>query len=239
MRDDGRPRDQRPLQQAPDRAAATPVLAVERPDDRTTARCSDATFEVRARRDPRRRRASSAAARASWRSRSAARCPARGEVARARPSRAAALAARGDGGGHRLRPRRPQAQRDPADALRSAEPLGRLDRRSSRARRAQHARASAAWRATPIERFAVKTSSLRDADHHLSGGNQQKVVLGRCFALAPRRARAQRADPRDRRRRQERDLPADPGHGRGAAPAIADHLVRAARSCSGSPTGSS
>ena len=37
-----------------------------------------------------------------------------------------------------------------------------------------------------VERFRVKTSSLRASILHLSGGNQQKVVLGRCFALAPR-----------------------------------------------------
>ncbi len=36
-----------------------------------------------------------------------------------------------------------------------------------------------------VERFSVKTSSLRASILHLSGGNQQKVVLGRCFALAP------------------------------------------------------
>ena len=37
-----------------------------------------------------------------------------------------------------------------------------------------------------VERFRIKTSSLRASILHLSGGNQQKVVLGRCFALAPR-----------------------------------------------------
>jgi ribose transport system ATP-binding protein len=36
-----------------------------------------------------------------------------------------------------------------------------------------------------IERFGIKTSSLRASIVQLSGGNQQKVVLGRCFALAP------------------------------------------------------
>jgi ABC-type sugar transport system ATPase subunit len=36
-----------------------------------------------------------------------------------------------------------------------------------------------------VERFRVKTASLRTSIVHLSGGNQQKVVLGRCFALAP------------------------------------------------------
>jgi ABC-type sugar transport system ATPase subunit len=36
-----------------------------------------------------------------------------------------------------------------------------------------------------IRRFGVKASSLRSSIVQLSGGNQQKVVLGRCFALAP------------------------------------------------------
>ncbi len=38
---------------------------------------------------------------------------------------------------------------------------------------------------TAVDRFNVKTSSLRASIVHLSGGNQQKVVLGRCFALEP------------------------------------------------------
>jgi ABC-type sugar transport system ATPase subunit len=37
-----------------------------------------------------------------------------------------------------------------------------------------------------VARFGVKTPSLAASIVQLSGGNQQKVVLGRCFALAPR-----------------------------------------------------
>ena len=44
---------------------------------------------------------------------------------------------------------------------------------------------SSGWPSDAVERFRVKTSSLRASILHLSGGNQQKVVLGRCFALAP------------------------------------------------------
>jgi ABC-type sugar transport system ATPase subunit len=36
-----------------------------------------------------------------------------------------------------------------------------------------------------VARFGVKTPSLQAPIVQLSGGNQQKVVLGRCFALAP------------------------------------------------------
>ena len=36
-----------------------------------------------------------------------------------------------------------------------------------------------------VERFSIKAPSLRASILHLSGGNQQKVVLGRCFALDP------------------------------------------------------
>ena len=55
-----------------------------------------------------------------------------GEIARARRADPAALAARGDRRRDRLRPRGPQAQRDPADALGPAQPLGRLDCAGSR-----------------------------------------------------------------------------------------------------------
>ena len=36
-----------------------------------------------------------------------------------------------------------------------------------------------------VERFGVKTPSIRSPIVKLSGGNQQKVVLGRWFALSP------------------------------------------------------
>ena len=44
----------------------------------------------------------------------------------------------------------------------------------------------------------------------LSGGNQQKVLLGRWLESRLARARARRADPRRRRRRPRGDLPLDP-----------------------------
>ena len=39
---------------------------------------------------------------------------------------------------------------------------------------------------TTVRRFSVRTASLNTRIVNLSGGNQQKVVLGRSFALAPR-----------------------------------------------------
>ena len=37
-----------------------------------------------------------------------------------------------------------------------------------------------------VERFSIKTSSARTPVAHLSGGNQQKVVLGKCVQAGPR-----------------------------------------------------
>ena len=62
-----------------------------------------------------------------------------GRRARARAQRPAALARVGDGGGDQPRARRPEAERDPADSLGSAQPVGGLDDRALAVRRRQPA----------------------------------------------------------------------------------------------------
>ena len=58
-----------------------------------------------------------------------------------------------------------------------------------------------------VARFRVKTPSVHTAVVNLSGGNQQKVVLGKWLAMEPAGADPRRAHARDRRRGQGGDLP--------------------------------
>ena len=55
----------------------------------------------------------------------------------------------------------------------------------------------------------IKAPSVETPAVTLSGGNQQKVVLGQVALDAAAAHHLRRADPRHRRRRQERDLRAD------------------------------
>ena len=61
-----------------------------------------------------------------------------------------------------------------------------------------------------IKTLAIRASGPKQTAGTLSGGNQQKVVIGKWLATDATRAAARRADPRHRRWRQGRDLPAHP-----------------------------
>ena len=131
----------------------------------------------------------------------------------------------------RLRPRRPQALGAAADPQRVGELLDRLERAPLQQGRARHARRA--------PHGARRDHALR-GDHRVRGEPDHDALRrqpaegrARAHVRARRRgARPVRADPRDRRRREERDLPAHAGGG-GAGCRHRPHLLRAARSCSG------
>ena len=78
---------------------------------------------------------------------------------------------------------------------------------------------------------AIKTpSASQQTVQNLSGGNQQKVVIAKWLTARLRHPDLRRADPRHRRRRQERDLQAAERPGR-AGQGDRHDLVRAARRC--------
>ena len=56
------------------------------------------------------------------------------------------------------------------------------------------------------DELGVRCTGIEQVAATLSGGNQQKVVIGKWLATRPARAAARRADPRHRRRRQAGDL---------------------------------
>ena len=77
-------------------------------------------------------------------------------------------------------------------------------------------------------RLGVRTPVIEQEVRKLSGGNQQKVVLRPLAGARAAHPDPGRADPRHRRRRQARDLPADRGAGRGRH-RHPGHLLRAHR----------
>ena len=155
----------------------------------------------------RRDRSASAACRAPggprWPARSSAstRSPPATVDAR-RPAGPAALTPRRDAGRHRLRHRGPQGRghrRRPVGARqRAARRPGRL-RRPGRGRAARTVGCASCWPPSRSAR-AGDDQEIR----FLSGGNQQKVVLGPWLARRPADPALRRADPRHRRRRQGR-----------------------------------
>ena len=61
-----------------------------------------------------------------------------------------------------------------------------------------------------IDALRIKTRSPYALANQLSGGNQQKIVIGKWLEIGPEGVPARRPDPRRRYRRQARNLRADP-----------------------------
>ena len=192
---------------------STAVLKVE--GCSSPARPAGVSFTARARRDPRLRRpgrlgahradgddlrrharplAGTIDARGAARSRRARRATPSGAASTWRPRIASATA-------WCCRCRSPRTPRCPTSA--SYNRWGWLDRATER--RVADAE---------VTRLRTKTPSIRQKVVNLSGGNQQKVVLGKVAGDEPQGADPRRADARHRRRRQGRDLPPHGGAGR-------------------------
>jgi ABC-type Mn2+/Zn2+ transport system ATPase subunit len=69
-----------------------------------------------------------------------------------------------------------------------------------------------------VEKLRIKIGSVDDPVATLSGGNQQKVVIGKWLMTSPKDHPAQRPDPRHRRRHQAGALPAACATSRPRAP---------------------
>ena len=128
-----------------------------------------------------------------------------------------------------LRPRCPRTGKRRA----GGEPLGAGERRDGRER----PRLPALLRRRPagarlaqqyVTELQIRTPDIETPVRVLSGGNQQKVVIGKWLAAAAEDLAARRTDTRHRRRRQVRDLPLD-GRARRVGHGDPDELVRAHR----------
>ena len=106
---------------------------------------------------------------------------------------------------------RPATER--ADA-RQEHPLqhqpGRRSARATAARLVSASGSRAARAQRQIDALRIKARSPDALANQLSGGNQQKVVIGKWLEIGPEGVPARRPDPRRRRRRQARDLRPDP-----------------------------
>ena len=100
----------------------------------------------------------------------------------------------------------PQAHRPQSHRQHSPQYLARQPAGTQPQFRRQRDRAKRRRAARPIDRFSIQIGRDVDPVSSLSGGNQQKVVLGKWFLRNPTRAAARRTDARRRRRRQARDL---------------------------------
>ena len=113
---------------------------------------------------------------------------------------------------HRRRPRAgargPPARRPRADDVRRPEPLARQHRRLHQAACSPRASASSELVDRAIRDVTIKTAGGGAMIGSLSGGNQQKVVIGKMLPTDPSRRPARRAHPRHRHRRQGRGLQA-------------------------------
>ena len=99
-------------------------------------------------------------------------------------ARSLVLSARRDARGYRVCPRGPEARCALSAALGPRKPLLPMASRSQPTRHRQR-RPRAQLATQTAGRFGVRTRSLDAPVAELSGGNQQKVVLGRTFALTP------------------------------------------------------
>ena len=220
----GRPRQPR---RATARGAAEPApcvlsvrgLSLDVPAGAAGGACSTASASTCTRRDPRHRRPARLRPHGDPRGdlRRDARAARRRHRAR-RPAGRHRLAARRAPARPRPRDRGPQGEGPASPFLDPRQRRAAVARRASprfgvRSRRAR----SGARRATPsaASASAAPASSSRSAT--LSGGNQQKVVIGKWLATRPARAAARRADARHRRRRQAGDLRPDLPPGRRGA----------------------
>ena len=164
-----------------------------------------------------------------------------GEIRLRSRRRSPSLSPRSDRRGDRPGARGPQAQRDPPDQDGAAQPLRRLGVDALTGRRPQRrgGTADGAGIARSIRR--ANTLALH-ADRPALGRQPAEGRARPLVRVVAGRRRAQRTDARHRRRREERGLPADPGHGGGRGRRPHDFLgaARAARalrprssSCSG------